>query len=189
MNTSPDRGSFHIECEIKSLHTGRKTQEEAYEMIDFYKTQEQRQRELEQDPEWQIDNMEYDLRSTKWICDKVKSSEVYAQNLYAAMCNREFTKNDVWPLLQDKRWDCSWRYAGGIVCHMKESGDYIDYYCSGIRGQEDLSDEEYAQLDKAQQESYIQSKLRVEKYVGEGNVTDEVKEDLLKLGWIVIDDE
>jgi hypothetical protein len=26
-------------------------------------------------------------------------------------------------------------------------------------------------------------------YVGEGMVTDEIREDLLKLGWIVIDDE
>ena len=33
------------------------------------------------DPKWQKDNLEYDLRSNKWICDKTKSTKTYAQNL------------------------------------------------------------------------------------------------------------
>jgi hypothetical protein len=135
------------------------------------------------DPEWQKDNMEYDLRSTQWIIDKVKGDEVYAQHLYAAMCNNDFTKNDVWPILTEKRWSCSWRSAGGIIADMQEKGDYIDWYCSGIRDAKILDDDEFRALTKEQQESYIQGK----KFVPEGCVTDEIREDLLKLGWIVID--
>ena len=181
MNRSPDRGTFHIEAQLKRVEEGTTTAEEAEGMIDFYKSWEQRRRELEETDEWKIDNMEYDLRSTKWICDKAKASEAYAQNLYAAMCNNDFTKNDVIPILTEQRWSASWRSAGGIVANMVEKGDYIDWYCSGIRS--DLSDEEYNDLTKEQQENYLYIKT---KFVSESVVTDEIREDLLKLGWIVI---
>lgn len=184
MNSSPDRGSFRIDCEIKHVADGTKTPEQAEEMIEFYKTWEERRRELEATAEWKVDNMEYDLRSTKWICDKAKASEAYAQNLYAAMCNNEFTKNDVWPILTDKRWSASWRSAGGIVANMLEKGDYIDWYCSGIRG--DMDDEEFQNLSKKDQESYLYMKNN---FVSESVVTDEIREDLLKLGWIVVDSD
>lgn len=184
MNSSPDKGNFHIECQLKQVEDGTKTPEAAEEMIDFYKSWEQRRKELEATDEWKQDNMEYDLRSTKWICDKAKADESYAQNLYAAICNNEFVKNDVWPLLTDKRWSASWRSAGGIVANMIEKGDYIDWYCSGIRG--DLSDEEYNDMTKEQQEKYLYMKT---KFVSESVVTDEIRADLLKLGWIVIQDE
>lgn len=184
MNSSPDKGTFHIECQLKQVEEGTKTPEAAEEMIDFYKSWEQRRKELEATDEWKQDNMEYDLRSTKWICDKAKADESYAQNLYAAICNNEFVKNDVWPLLTDKRWSASWRSAGGIVANMIEKGDYIDWYCSGIRG--DLSDEEYNDMTKEQQEKYLYMKT---KFVSESVVTDEIRADLLKLGWIVIQDE
>lgn len=180
MNRSPERGSFHIECELKQVEEGKKTPEQAQEMIDFFKSWEQRTLELEEDPSWQKDNMEYDLRSTKWICDKVKESDAYAQNLYAAICNNEFIKNEVWNLLQEKTWSASWRTAGGIIANMREEGDYIDWYCSGI--QNEISDEEYHDLTRLQQERYLYMKT---KYVGESVVTDEIREDLLKLGWTV----
>ena len=183
MNNSPDRGSFRIENVLKRVEQGDTTPEHAEEMIEFYKSWEQQRAELEATDEWKIDNMEYDLRSTKWICDKAKASEAYAQNLYAAMCNNEFTKNDVWPILTDKRWSASWRSAGGIVANMIEKGDYIDWYCSGIRG--DMSDEEYMNLSKEEQESYLYMKNN---FVSESIVTDEIREDLLKLGWIVVED-
>jgi hypothetical protein len=99
------------------------------------------------------------------------------------MCNNDFTKNDVWPILTDKRWSRSWRSAGGIIADMQGKGDYIDWYCSGIRDAKILDDDEFRALTKEQQESYIQGK----KFVPEGCVTDEIREDLLKLGWIVID--
>lgn len=184
MNRSPDRGSFHVECQMKQVEEGTKTLEKAQEMIDFYKSWEEQRREMEATDEWKKDNMEYDLRSTKWICDKAKANESYAQNLYAAMCNNDFVKNDVWPILTDKRWSASWRSAGGIVANMVEQGDYIDWYCSGISG--DIGDEEYINMTKEQQERYIYYKTY---FVAESVVTDEIREDLLKLGWIVIEDE
>ena len=134
--------------------------------------------EREQDPEWKKYNMEYDLRSTDWIVAKARASEGYAQNLYAAMCNREFQKNDVWPLLKGQHWSCSWRYAGGIVADMRGEGDYMDWYCSGIQGgaSDDMSAEDRAKYHWYQ-----------ENFVGEGVVTDEIRADLLKLGWLVAD--
>lgn len=184
MNTSPERGSFQIENVLKRVEEGETTPEKAEELIEVYKSFEQLRREHEQTDEWKIDNMEYDLRSNKWICDKAKNSEVYAQNLYAAICNNEFVKNDVWPLLTDKRWSASWRSAGGIVAHMIEKGDYIDWYCSGIRSVVD--DEEFREMTKEQQERYMYYQNN---FVSESVVTEEIREDLLKLGWIVIDDK
>jgi len=141
-------------------------------------------RENEASKEWQKDNLEYDLRSTEWICNKAKSREEYAQNIYAALCNNSFVKNNVWPLLQDQRWSCSWRYAGGIVADMLEQGDYIDWYCSGIRGsvtQEDFKDMTPEQIEKHQWMN--------KHFVGESYVTDEVREDLFNLGWIVVNED
>ena len=183
MNSSSERGSFRIENIIKRVEEGTKTAEAAEEEIDLYKSWDKQKEELEATDEWKVDNMEYDLRSTQWICNKAKASEVYAQNLYAAMCNNEFTKNDVWPILTGKRWGCSWRYAGGIIADMIEEGDYIDWYCSGIRG--DVSDEEYYNMSKEEQDRYIYIKNN---FVSESYVTDEIREDLLKLGWIVVED-
>jgi hypothetical protein len=183
MNSSPERGTFHINNQLKEVEEGTKTAEEAESMIDFYKSWEERRRELEATDEWKVDNMEYDLRSNKWICDKAKASEAYAQNIYAAICNNEFIKNDVWPLLTDKRWSASWRSAGGIVANMVEKGDYIDWYCSGIHNE--WSDEEFNNATKNQQERYLYLKNN---FVGESNVTEEVREDLLKLGWVVAPD-
>ena len=185
MNRSPKRGTFQIDNLIKAVEAGDRTTESADEMIDFYKSHREMVLEREAKEEWKIDNMEYDLRSTPWICDKVKGDDVYAQNLYAAMCNNEFTKNDVIPILTEKKWGCSWRYAGGIIADMKEEGDYIDWYCSGIRNNKDLDDDQFRELTKEQQEFYLKCKA----YVNESVVTDEIRADLLKLGWIVLDHE
>lgn len=130
--------------------------------------------EREENPANKKDNLEYDLRTSNYIAEKCKS-KVYAQNLYAALCNTEFIRNDVWPILQEKTWSCSWRYAGGIIADIREDGDYIDWYCSGIAfSTDDTNNPGIA--------GYVG-------YVEEGIVTDEVREDLLKLGWIVLDDK
>ncbi|MEY4333592.1 MAG: hypothetical protein RLZZ196_2335 [Bacteroidota bacterium] len=128
----------------------------------------------EQDPEWQKLNLEYDLRTCDWICDKAKSNKHYAQNLYAALCNNTFRKNDVLPILQDQEWGCSWRYAGGIIAHLREEGDYLDWYCSGIKEVGYDSEKNDLIFNERQ-------------YVGEGSVTEEIREDLFKLGWLVIE--
>jgi hypothetical protein len=182
ISSSPDRNTFQMENYVKRQEEEGKLP--APEYMDMFKTWREQAQANVVDPEWQKDNMEYDLRSTQWIIDKAKD-DVYAQNLYAAMCNNDFTKNAVWPILTEKRWSCSWRHAGGIIADMQGKGDYIDWYCSGIRDNKILDDDEYQALTKEQQESYIQGK----KFVPESCVTDEIREDLLKLGWIVVDNE
>lgn len=183
ISSSPEKHTFQKEGYVKRCEEEGKLPNPDY--IEMYKTWREQDQANVVDPEWQKDNMEYDLRSTQWITDKVKNDDVYAQHLYAAMCNNDFTKNDVWPILTEKRWSCSWRHAGGIIADMQEKGDYIDWYCSGIRDAKILDDDEFRALTKEQQESYIQGK----KFVPESCVTDEIREDLLKLGWIVVDQE
>jgi hypothetical protein len=179
LRRSPERGQFNIDCELKRVEEGEKTIEEALEMIKFHKSWQEKDIERENSEEFKQDNLEYDLRTSDYIVEKCKI-DYYAQNLYAALCNNDFIKNETWNILQEKTWSCSWRYAGGIIAHIQQKGDYIDWYCSGI--QNELSDEEYNQLTKVQQEQYLYTKT---KYVGEGYVTDEIREDLLKIGWIV----
>jgi len=135
-----------------------------------------------QDPEWQKDNLEFDLRTTDWIIAKVRESRVYAQNLYAALCNNDFQKQDVWTILKDQIWSCSWRYAGGIVADMQGQGDYIDWYCSGIRDTIPMEQSEWNMLTPEQQMSHKEGQA----HVGEGTVTDEIRDDLARLGWSVI---
>lgn len=119
-------------------------------------------------------NLESDLISCNWILDKVRSNDSYAQNLYAALCNNQFVKNEIFPILKEEAWSCTWRYAGGIIADMREEGDYLSWYCSGIRGTIDMGGS---------------TPDLKEGYVGEGHVTDEIRDDLLKLGWIVIENE
>jgi len=182
ISSSPERHTFQLEQAKERAKEDGKEVPEFYK--NFWKSAKEKDEANSVDPEWQKDNMEYDLRSTQWIVDKAKGDNVYAQNLYAAMCNNDFTKNDVWPILTEKRWSCSWRHAGGIVADMQESGDYIDWYCSGIRNENDLTTEEFNDLTLEQQSRVKETGA----YVSESVVTDEIRADLLKLGWIVIDD-
>lgn len=186
MNSSPTKGTFHSQCKIKDVaEQGRDPDldEEVQLAISHEQEWNKHVKKREADAEWQKNNLEYDLRSTKWICDKAKASESYAQNVYAALCNQDWQKNDVWPLLKGETYSCSWRYAGGIVADMCETGDYIDWYCSGIK--DNWSDEEYHNANKEAQELYLWMKNN---FVGEGVVTDEVKQDFFKLGWIPVED-
>ena len=158
LSHSPQRGQFQREfyTDADTITVFDKLQEEALER--------------EKDSEWQKDNLEYDLRTNEFMLQKVRENKCYAQNLYAALCNNDFIKNDVWPILQDKSWSCSWRHAGGIIADMRQEGDYIEWYCSGMS---DMWEDEQPDI------------------VGEGHVTDEVRADLLNLGWIVstVEDE
>ena len=100
-------------------------------------------------------NLEKDLIDNQWIKDKCRTSKIYPQNLYAAMANNRF-------FYGDKEWTCSWRYAGGLVAGLVGDGEnYMDYYCSGIGSGHN------------------------EGFVSEGVVTDEIRSDLAKIGWIV----
>ena len=181
VSSSPERHTFQKEGYIKRCE--EKGEEPNPNYVNMYKTWREQEAEQINDPEWQKDNMEYDLRSTEWICDKVKSSDNYAQNLYAAMCNMQFTKLAVIPILKEQRWSASWRHSGGIIADMREQGDYIDWYCSGI------GNEEYGNgLDGTKPK--VDSDGR--DYVPEGVVTEEIRADLQKLGWFPVpwdDDE
>lgn len=183
MRRSPQRGEFSMKRYEKKLIDNPQDQS-ALDMIDFYKTYEQQQLELEETVEWRIDNMEYDLRTSELIIAKC-NDRIYAQHLYAALCNNDFTKNDIWPILTEKKWHCSWRHAGGIIADIRQEGDYIDWYCSGIRDTEDLPIEELNKLSMLEREYYLETKARV----AESVVTDEIKQDLLKIGWLVLESD
>lgn len=100
-----------------------------------------------------IHSLEFDLVNNANIVSKCKSSDIYAQNLYSAMCNNTF-------FYGNSEWSCSWRHSGNIVADIRNNGEgYIDWYCSGM--------------------------FNKEGYVAEGFVTDEIRCDLNKLGWIV----
>jgi hypothetical protein len=148
-------------------------------MIEFYRSHQDLVREREADPKWREHNMEYDLRATDWIVAKARDSEAYAQNLYAAMCNNDFQQNAVWPVLKNQTWSASWRYAGGIVADMRGEGDYMDWYCSGIQGDADI---ETMTAEQLEQHQWYKAN-----FVSESHVTDEIRADLLKLGWLVVD--
>ena len=123
-------------------------------------------------------SMQTDMMGAEWFRNKVKSSKSYAQNLYAAMCNNDFQYQDTWTVLADKTWGCSWRAAGGVVATLRDCDeDYMDYYCSGMGGfaMEDFGPD----ADSAQY--YHQTG-----YVEEGQVTDEIRADLLRLGWATV---
>jgi hypothetical protein len=60
----------------------------------------------------------------------------------------------------ENEWTCSWRMSGGIVADLRDCGeDYLDYYCSGM--------------------------INLDGSVSESVVTDEIRLDLAKMGWIV----
>lgn len=69
-------------------------------------------------------NLEFDLFKNDWISTKCQDIE-YAIDLYGALCNNRFFKND-------EKWTCSWRQSGGIVADLRKQGEtYLDFYCSG----------------------------------------------------------
>jgi len=112
------------------------------------------------------------------VLNKIRTRDDYAQNLYAAWCNMQWCKKELWPTLRqdpDKDlWSASWRGAGGIIAQFRKEGDYMDWYCSGMGGVSTYNLEEG--------EAYM-SKM---KYVPEGTITDEIATDLDRLGWFPV---
>lgn len=186
---SPDRNTFQKEKYLERRAEEGKTpenDEDTRSMVEFYESWDVKEDEREADPEWQKNNLEWDLRSTDWIVQKARHSQSYAQNIYAALCNNGFIKLAVVPILKEEEWSCSWRYAGGIVAHMCGEGDYIDWYCSGIRDiglySSDSEDEEPAE-ELTEEQSAL--KAIYDRYVPEGKITDEIRSDFQQLGWAV----
>lgn len=94
--------------------------------------------------------MDEDMAADSAFVKKVRD-DVFAQSVYAALCNVSWRKNGI-------EWSCSWRAAGGLVADLRGKGDYLDFYCSGIG-------------------EHTQS-------IGEGHVTEAVREALALLGWV-----
>ena len=116
-------------------------------------------------------DMEDDMQNSALIMTKIKN-DIYAQNLYAAMCNMRWQKSEVWPVLKNDLWSCTWRSSGGIVAELQGKGDYLDWYCSGMGG---LTVYPTAGVKDG--------------YVPESVVTEEIQADFRKLGWTVIQNE
>jgi hypothetical protein len=166
--SSPERHTFQKEGAIRRAEEKGEEPNQAYiDMWDQIKIDEANKIH---DPAWQKNNMEYDLRASKELCDKVKASDAYAQNLYAAICNMTWQSREFWQEMKGEVWSASWRHAGGIVADMREQGDYIDWYCSGIGNAE-------SEL------GYGLTGAKGDGYVPEGQVTEEIELDLNRLGW------
>ena len=161
VSKSPGRLTFQKEKYIERCEKEGKLPSPAY--LEMYAEDMKRYAERFNTVESRTNNLEYDLLTTPWILDKSRNDISYAQNIYAALCNNGFIKLDVIPILTGREWGCSWRYAGGIVADMRQEGDYIDWYCSGIQ-------DEDARNAKA--------------FAPEGYITDEIRQDFKSLGWI-----
>ena len=152
--TSPDRYGFMMDLYKQRLEKDPDNLE-MQKTMEFYETC----RALDAFDDARENDLSSDLRRCEWIVGKCKSSKHYCQNLYAALCNNSFVKNAI-------EWHCSWRSSGGLVSNLREEGDYIDWYCSGIPAEWNLP------VKKG--------------YVGEGTLTEEVRGDLESLGWILV---
>lgn len=174
ISKSPDRFSFQKESYIKGQEEAGDPISESY--LDMFDNNLNAHKHRFDDPAQQKNNLEYDLLTTDWILEKTRANESYAQNLYAVMCNNDFTKRDLWPILKEQKWHCSWRYAGGIIADMRQQGDYIDWYCSGMGGlnQEFQNNETNDEWQKRTG------------YVPESTITEEIENDLHQLGWLVV---
>lgn len=158
MARSPSRYTFQKHAYLMRCKEAGEEPSESYTKM--WDDAAQNDLDRDNDPEWQQNNLEYDLRTSAQIIEKCRDTR-YAQNLYAALCNMQWQRLDVMPILKDEYWSCSWRYAGGIVANITGRGDYMDWYCSGIRDND----------------------AEANGYVGEGHVTQEIRDDLYQLGW------
>ena len=84
-------------------------------------------------------DLEEDLLACRQLCVQALDTQ-FAGQLYVGLCNNDFRKREMWPMLTDTLWHCSWRHAGGIVAAMRmsvtvtsgELEDYVNWYCSNL---------------------------------------------------------
>ena len=72
-------------------------------------------------------DLEHDLKA---LADRAREDRDFAGELYAGLCNADWTHDD------GTEWSGSWRYAAGVVAHLRGRGeDYLDFYCAGGEGE------------------------------------------------------
>jgi hypothetical protein len=90
----------------------------------------------------------------------------------------QWCPKDLWPAIRQDRekdfWTASWRGAGGIIAQFRKQGDYMDWYCSGMGG--------LATYDEKEGNEFM-AKM---KFVPEGTITQEIANDLDRLGWFPV---
>ena len=125
-------------------------------------------------------DLEQELINSELIRGKC-AEDRYAQNLYAAMCNMQWQPQEIWPILKNELWSCSWRAAGRIVADIRNSlnitddggniiyEDYIHWYCSGMQA--------------GYNDDGVRDSVQPSGFVPEGEITEEIRADLALLGW------
>lgn len=105
ISRSPERHTFQKEGYIKrQLEKGEPINEDYLDLFEEILKQDRRKFD---DPRSKENNLEYDLLTTDWILEKVRSSDSYAQNLYAALCNSTWRSKELWPTLKEQNWSCA----------------------------------------------------------------------------------
>ena len=82
LSRSPHRNTFQKERYLANMAEQGKTAENSSNvaaMLDYFNLIDERHRSNEENDDWKKNNMEYDLCSTDWILEKVRSSDAYAQ--------------------------------------------------------------------------------------------------------------
>lgn len=116
-------------------------------------------------------NLTQEIRSSKWLSQKIKANDSYAQNLYAALCDNIFQKNEFLTILKGVTWSCTWDHAGLTLSNIRgEPAEYF-YYSGLFNTESSYEDDDFKRHEL--------------NYVSEGEVTHEVRQDLRQLGWIV----
>ena len=95
------------------------------------------------------------------MVEKIRQDHAYAQNVYAACCNNVYGPYDVWAILKNITWECSWRYAANMVAEIAHQ-DFDEIYCSGVQ-------------------------LYNPDFVAESVIVPRIKHDLEAIGWIPVD--
>jgi hypothetical protein len=120
-------------------------------------------------------HLDMDVCQCDWMVERIRRDDAYAQNFYAALCDRSWREDDAWEILSDRTWRVSWRTAGAIVSDIRGSGDYQDWYCTGSFVWHDRDG-----YEPTPSELY---------YVPEGMITEEIRQDLAQIGWYPVVDQ
>ncbi len=109
-------------------------------------------------------NLERDIKISDSIVDRVRRDVIYAQNLYAALCNNTYQPEDAWGILSNIKWECTWLASANIIAEIRQKEEYTTWFCSG-------------------------SGIMIEDIAGfveESYVTEEIEHDINSIGWLLL---